>query len=321
MMRRFVLGVAVAIFFILPNSKGFAAPRVPAQSSPIPITECGDIAQPGNYALQNDLVLAVYSNPPVGGDCLTVSASHVNINMQGFAITASCPNFPCPPFFYGPVGAAGIHILNGANHVSISNGTVEDFVDGVVGESDFLSASDLVLEADVGLTLNEVSYSTFANITYFAGDPREHAFNGPILSLNGGGYNAFVSVKGNVANDSGYSTGIEVANSNNNLIFGATMQNDSVCGGGADILLTGGSSFNAVLESSLFDDCGGGIEVDTGGAHNLIFGNSVTILSADGGFAMVDQNPECGSDLWFKNSFSNESTPGEISASPSSCIH
>jgi hypothetical protein len=36
---------------------------------------------------------------------------------------------------------------------------------------------------------------------------------------------------------------------------------------------------------------------------------------------MLDQNPDCGSDSWIGNIFSNETVPDQISANPESCIH
>ena len=318
-MRNATLAVTVAIFLVVLDANVFAGRRSKAKASPDPITQCGNITQAGYYVLGNDLELAVY-NPPAGGDCLTVSASHVTIDMNGFAITASCPNFPGCANAFGPVGGTGIHVLSGADHVSISNGRVAGFVNGLVEEADHASVANLVLVADVGLIVNDVRSSTFSGISYGGADPRIHAVNGPILSLNGGGKNTFANLSGDVGTDSGFSTGIEIANSNGNLLVGVNMTNNSQCGG-TDVLVTGGSSFNAVVDNTLFDDCGGGIELDAGGGHNLVAANSVTILSPIEVFAMWDQNPDCGSDFWTGNVFSNETAPGEISANPESCIH
>jgi hypothetical protein len=75
------------------------------------------------------------------------------------------------------------------------------------------------------------------------------------------------------------------------------------------------------MNSTLFDLCGSGIEVDVGSRHNVIFGNTVSIAAPMGVFAMVDQNSNCGSDVWFANTFSNIFAAGQISASPVTCIH
>src|ERR1700683_3644556 len=97
------------------------------------------------------------------------------------------------------------------------------------------------------------------------------------------------------------------------------MENTSC--GGTDIRLSHGSSFNLVTNSTLFDDCGGGIEVDAGSRHNIIIGNTVTVASPADVFLMLDQNPNCGTDVWIDNVFSNIFAPGQSSASPASCIH
>jgi hypothetical protein len=105
-------------------------------ASPTTITVCGTISTPGNYVLTGDLQLAV--NDPSyggGGDCLVITSSRVNIDMQGWSITVLCSDQdPCPSEEYGPVGSDGIHIMSGANNVSISNGEVDDFVYGIVAE-------------------------------------------------------------------------------------------------------------------------------------------------------------------------------------------
>ena len=67
---------------------------------------------------------------------------------------------------------------------------------------------------------------------------------------------------------------------------------------------------------------GNGIELDLGDQRNFILNNTVTIATTASGFyAMLDQNPNCGSDIWINNNFSNLFMPGQISASPASCIH
>ena len=314
-MRRVAFSGAVALFLIVLNANGS-----PARCSTIPISECEAIAQPGNYVLINDLVLtATAPGYGAGGNCLVVKSSHVNIDLGGWAITVVCPPFsPCASE-YGAVGGIGIDVLNGANHVSISNGSVEGFVDGIAGEADHISATNLKLTAIVGIALNNVSRSTFTNLTYEGADMRYHGSNGPILYLIGGGANTFTNLSGDVGSDLGGPNGVEVVNSNANLISGLNLQNVSC--GGTGILLSKGASFNVVTNNTIFDDCGGGIEVDTGSRHNNILENNVTIASPMDIFAMFDQNPNCGSDVWTSNSFSNIFAAGQTSANPANCIH
>jgi len=314
-MRRVTVSAAVALFLIVLSGKGFAAQR-----SPIPIFDCENITHPGNYVLANDLVLTASSQGfGEGGNCLVISSSHVNVDLSGWSITIACPPLSyCPPE-YGVVGGIGIEIMNRAADVSISNGTVDGFVYGIVAEGSRISVTNLELIDVVGISLDDVTNSSFSNIGYKGANTEYHGSNGPIVYLNGGGRNIVANLNGQVGTDLGLGPdGIEVVNSNFNLISGVNLDNTSC--GGTDVLLTNGSSFNAVTNITLFDECGGGIEIDTGSRRNLIKGNTVMIASPADVFAMFDQNPNCGSDAWIDNSFSNIFEAGQTSASPSTCI-
>jgi hypothetical protein len=317
-MRSVAISGAVAFCLIVVNARGVAA-----QNSPIPISDCENITEPGSYVLENDLVLtSSVQNVGQGGNCLVISSSHVKINLSGRTITVACPPFSpstCPAEL-GPVGGIGIDIIKGADFVKISNGSVDNFVYGVAAEADHIYVTNLKLRAVVGLALDNVSYSAFTNVAYEGADIRYHGYNGPILDLNGGGKNIFLNLTGSVESDVGAPNGIEVVNSNTNLISGVNVTDTSSCGS-TDVLLSSGSSFNIVTNSTLFDLCGSGIGVDVGSRRNLIFGNTVSIASPINVFAMLDQNSNCGSDVWTRNTFSNIFAAGQISANPANCIH
>lgn len=320
-MRRVAISTAVALFLMMINTKGFAdAHGLAARQSPIPISDCEDITQPGNYALTNDLVLTADGQDyGGGGNCLVISSSHVRIDLGGWTISIACPPSSSCPSEYGVVGGIGIEVMNGADYVSISNGSVEGFVYGIAGEADHISASNLRLVSILGITLTDVSRSAFRNITFEGADTIYHGSNGPVLYLNGGGDNVFMNLSGEVGSDVGGPDGIDVVNSNANLISGVNLRNTGC--GGTDIRLSNGSNFNFITNSTLFDECGGGIEVDMGSRHNVIIRNAVTIASPSDVFALFDQNPNCGSDDWLDNGFSNIFAPGQISASPANCLH
>ena len=315
-MRHVAISGAVAFCLIVLSTRGLAA-----QNTPIPISDCENITQPGNYVLANDLVLtASVLDVGQGGNCLVISSSHVKINLSGHTITVACPPFSSCPAELGPVGGIGIDIVNGADFVRISNGTVDNFVYGIAAQANHMSVINLEVRAVVGLALDNVSYSAFTNIAYEGADLRYHGSNGPVVHLDGGGKNIFWKLTGSVGSDVGQPRGIEVLNSNTNLIAGVNVTDSSSCGS-TDVLLSNGSSSNTVMNSTLFDLCGNGIEVDVGGRHNVIFGNTVSIAAPMGVFAMVDQNSNCGSDVWAGNTFSNIFAAGQISASPATCIH
>ena len=303
-MRRINIGAAIAILIVGLNAQAFAAPK-----SPIQISQCENITRPGNYVLANDLELDASD-----GNCLVISASNVQINLGGLTISS-----PCDPYSFCPSGGIGIAIASGANQVSISNGSVEGFVYGIVAEGNRVTGTNLNLTAVVGITLNGSSNSIFTNITYEGADTEYHGTNGPILYLEGGGQNMFRNVSGEVGCDLGGPDGIEVVNSNGNLISGVTLENTSC--GGTDILLSDNSSSNMIMNTDLFDDCGGGIGIEAGSGHNMIIGNNVTVASPADVYAMFDENPNCQKDIWMGNTFNNIFDTGEVSASPASCIH
>src|SRR6266853_847968 len=114
-MHRLVTAGLVALLFIALSTK------CSAQNLPAPIMDCENISQPGDYALTNDLELTPSSYAlGQGGDCLVVNSSHVNIDMRGWTIYVACPPSFCIPEL-GPVGGVAIHVMNGSDHVSISN--------------------------------------------------------------------------------------------------------------------------------------------------------------------------------------------------------
>lgn len=300
--------------------------RVVAAQGPIPISECGTITQPGNYVFTNDVILDSsdynYDDFGQGGNCLTIDAAHVNINMNGWAIGFACPplGFSYCPSEYGVPGGIAIELTANANHVSISNGSTEEFVYGVVVEgASHVSVTDLNLTAEVGLTLENVSHGSFTNVSLLGGDTSYHGSNGPALYMNGSDHNSFSNLSGfGLGDDLGSGpSGIEIDNSNFNSISDANIE-DTSCGN-ADVLLSN-SSFNTITNSSIFDECGSGIEIDQASQHNSVSGNTVSIASPPDEFAMVDQNPNCGTDNWTNNVFSNDFAADQVSASPANCI-
>jgi hypothetical protein len=296
-----------------------ATPAVQARSAsgravaPTTISACGTVNQPGNYVLANDLALTV-NNPSYGGggDCLVITASHVNLNMQGWSITVSCPDF-CPPEQYGPVGGDGIHIMSGANYVSISNGEVDDFLYGLVAEGNNATVVGFAsFDAVIGVSVNNANYNAFSDIYFGSGNLPYHFSVGPIVSVVGGGHNSFSTVSGLVGGGFQSPQAIVVSNSSHNSISGADVGCEAEGQVGPGILLTANSSHNSLTNNSVYVLYGNGIEVDLGSDYNIILDNIVSILSPTGYFAMLDENPRCGHDTWNGNSFTN--------ASPTSCI-
>ena len=304
-MRTATFSITAALFISLLSTNGFANP-------PIPLTDCETITQPGNYILENDLVASPQEN------CLVISSSHVNVDLNGGTITCIAPGeYPCSAF---DESLAGIGIEIEADHVSISNGSVENYETGIVGTAKYISATNLSLATVTGILLSDVSFSVFANIEYDGLDLGGPANPGPVLSVSGGGFNAFTSI------NSSYDTfeGIIIKNSSFNLIEDASVSCAAEGVSGPGILITEDSSRNLVAYNNVFVLFGNGIEVDLGSTENVIGGNTaVTATTEPGFYALLDQNANCDSNVWIGNTFSNLFAPGsgEISASRANCIH
>ena len=282
-------------------------------TSPTTITACGTISTPGDYVLASDLVLTV--NDPSygeGGDCLDITASHVSIDMQGWSITVSCPD-SCLPEEYGPVGGDGIHIMSGANYVSISNGEVNDFLYGLVAEGNHTTVDGFTtVDAVIGISVSNAYNNAFSGIAFDSDDLPYHFSVGPIISVAGGGHNSFSNVSGIAGGGFESPQGIVISNSSYNSIIGADVSCEAEEQVGPGILLTANSSHNSIVKSTVDVLYGNGIEVDLGSNYNDVLYNNVSILSPEGFFAMLDDNPRCGHNIWVDNSFTN--------ASPTSCI-
>ena len=309
-----VVTAAVVLFLIVPSTNGFAKP-------PIPLTDCETITQRGNYILENDLV---FTSGMGNGSCLVIDSSHVNVDLNGQAITCIySPELPIPcGEEFAPLAGIGIDIE--ADHVSIAGGNVDGFTVGIFGEADHISATGLSLTTGIGIVLDDASHSSFTDITYAGGDQQYHASNGPVLSVSGGGHNSFTTVSGSSGGGFFEMPGIIVENSSNNVIDGANIDCTAEAAAGPGILLTQDSDNNFVTNNNIFVLFGNGIEVDLNSDYNVIQNNTVeTETTEPGFFAMLDQNPDCGSDVWTDNVFTNEFAflTGQASASPVDCIH
>ena len=317
-MRRLAISGAIALFLVVLSTNGFAKP-------PIPLTKCETITRRGNYILANDLVLTLNTRGG-NGNCLVINSSHVNVDLNGQAITCVLSGgFPTP---CGPeLGLGGIGIDIEADHVSVANGNVGEvdggggYTVGIFGEGDYISAAHLGLATDMGIVLNDVRYSAFADIGYegvfdINGGPESF---GPVLSVGGGGNNTFTSIKSTGARSP--FEGIIIGNSSNNVIDGAAISCAAEGRAGPGILLTQESNHNFITNSNIFVVFGNGIQVDLGSDDNVIQNNTVETISPPGFFALFDQNPDCGSNLWINNVFNNEFVAGQPRANPVGCIH
>lgn len=91
------------------------------------ITECGAVlSKPGKYELTQDLMLCpeVIDSPPWAA--ITISSSHVRLNLKGHTITCKLDDETEQPHLF-----PGILVLPGSSHVRIKNGIVSGCTEGV----------------------------------------------------------------------------------------------------------------------------------------------------------------------------------------------
>lgn len=158
----------------------------------IPISSCQTITKPGNYTLQQNLVI---TNP----QCFEIKTPNVALNCAYHSITLSSSN---------PDGTA--FEVNGVNNVSISNCTLNDFPYGVVTSN--LSKARIYninsTNAKMAISLLNVSrasvYNSVIKGAYNTSIYLSHVSNSSIMSNN---------LTGTDTN-----TGIMVSNSTRNLV-------------------------------------------------------------------------------------------------------
>jgi hypothetical protein len=309
----------------------------------VPIRACGNINQPGNYLVENDLAVTIGGTG--SSDCLVISAPNVIINMQSWTITAICINDAPACFIYPYIaGGTAIHIMRGADHVILSNVNVSKvnmqnypsgtYASGIVDDANYTLVTKANLSAAAGVTLNDASYSIFKRISYSSPldpppdptDPPGPA-SGPIIAINGGGHNIFSSTRSTNYDLLDLQPAVRITNSSYNIIqqidADAFFYFCNPASGQAGTLLTQNSSHNIIDGNQISAYCGNGIEVDLGSDYNLVLGNVFTVETPapPGFFAALDENPNCGHNLWVGNTFmAGTYPPGQPAVSPD-CIH
>ena len=181
-------------------------------------------------------------------NCLVISSSHVNVDLNGQAITCLVPgDFPAPCSAFED-SLAGIGIDIEANRVSVSNGGVQNYETGIAGTAEYISATNLSLATFTGIVLSDVSYSAFANIEYEGVDLDGLPVTpGPVLSVSGGGFNIFTSIN----SSANTYEGIILSNSNSNFIAGADLSCSAEGVSGPGISIGPGTRISSPITMSL----------------------------------------------------------------------
>jgi hypothetical protein len=93
-----------------------------AGAAPTPITACTVLGSAGSYRLENNI------DGDATGNCLTVNASHVTIDLNGFVISG--------PRAGARGSGAGVSITEPIRGVAVFNGTIARFAKGVSADAD-----------------------------------------------------------------------------------------------------------------------------------------------------------------------------------------
>ena len=96
------------------QARALAGGVTPGDAPGFPVT----ITQPGGYVLSGNLTV-----PDANTSAIVINASHVTIDLNGFAILGStdCSTFPCS----GAGSGSGIAVPPGQVHITIRNGTIQ----------------------------------------------------------------------------------------------------------------------------------------------------------------------------------------------------
>ena len=253
------IGVKSAVLGVLLSSRAFAVDGVvlidqnralagnvtPGDTAGFPVS----ITQPGSYKLSGNLTV-----PNSNTSGIVISASHVTIDLGGFAILgpAVCPGASCSGFLDGAAGIT-VSVANGAlvpqYNITIRNGTIQG-----IGGSGIQLAGGGVLVEQIHARGNAVAGIRVSNSTPAAGTcivrqntVENNAFHG--IAIGGSIVNALVVE--NTARRNGAS-GILLDN-------GRAVNNISVANGqvGLYILSTGSYTGNYLADNVAGNVLGG----------------------------------------------------------------
>lgn len=282
---RFVL---LAILLGIAVTGGTIVPAL-ATSTPIPVSSCGVLNEPGKYVLTTDL-------PTDDSPCVSIQivADNIDFNLNGHEMIGN-------PFDFIPIGLA-----DGISNVFIHNGTVIGRAEGIyVGNDSNITISDISFPGNAGpfffgaIDIQGGSNLRITDNTFGGG-------NGGGSSIEALGVSNSV-FSGNVFTGLGF-VGLENAfllkQSSGNMISGNTINIGSAFGSGGDgVVLEAGSSGNMVRGNTIKVLSAGffppvfGIYIEPGATNNSIQSNTVTGGVYDG------NGPPCVNS-WKNNTFS-----------------
>lgn len=285
------------------------------------ITACCTIKTPGSYKVTKSLTSA--------GNCINIAVPKVFLNLEGFTLTGSGTG-------------TGINILSTSRNVAILDGTIKDFDNGVVTDAPgvalvelasesnlsngivFGGPGNLVFDAVVGLNKkNGILVKPLASSTALIG--AEVAGNtraGVAVSLA----SSFFAFEVDGVDNGTF--GFWLRGSSNGMMLGAEAENNGIAGVYLGCSPTGPGSTtcaslgltpasdNNILENNIENTAAQkfGVAIDPGNARNHVVVNNNN-GHANSTFDLIDENPTCGSNIWYLNTFTT-SKPGKDAVSP-----
>ncbi len=311
---RLPLGVLVLMLAMLAIVVGHAD----AQSS-TPVSACGTVlSTPGSYHLTGNL-------GPCPGHGVEITATNVTLDLRGFGITGASSPSSCNL----DVPQHGIMISNGTG-VHVTNGTVKNFVDGVVAANARVSAMTVLDSCVFGISMFFNGGIAEDNTVMRSGS------DGIVLSQTSGSM-----VRGNEIIASHRYGVILPDTANGNTIRDNVFTANGVAAGEGGAILVGFGNGNQIINNQAsgqlqrhppaYERQRGrratwpasnqsfGIVVDVvGAARNRIQNNS----AAGNGFTdLADANGGCGSNIWPNNFFATDIVAGVSDGGPAAgCI-
>jgi len=296
-MRRSIRAIAAGAAFVLLFRNGPASAN---PSCPASISSCGcTITSGGYYAVVSDLTAGS------SGDCLDIKAAGVTLWLDGHSIE-------------GNGSGVGLHLLKSARNnfiegLDLNSGAFADLDGFGVGLEDdannaIISHTNFDDNAEAGILLNKVSgslVSDFAARSNAYGVQLSGASSCSIqrVSLDGNSIYGvwFYQSSGNVLN---------FFEAQDNLVAGVYVGCQSSAGpvGGRCKASNKNHIYDGPQVGPATASQQYGVAIDSGNRGNVLSG---IMAAGDSTTDLLDQNPGCGSDLWFNNSGSNDS----------SCIH
>ena len=315
--RRARLPLGVLVLILMLAMLAIVVGHADAQSS-TPVSACGTVlSTPGSYHLTGNL-------GPCPGHGVEITATNVTLDLRGFGITGASSPSSCNL----DVPQHGIMISNGTG-VHVTNGTVKNFVDGVVAANARVSAMTVLDSCVFGISMFFNGGIAEDNTVMRSGS------DGIVLSQTSGSM-----VRGNEIIASHRYGVILPDTANGNTIRDNVFTANGVAAGEGGAILVGFGNGNQIINNQANDNFNGiilrtndnlvdgnmagsnhsfGIVVDVvGAARNRIQNNS----AAGNGFTdLSDANGGCGSNIWLNNSFATDIVAGVSDGGPAAgCI-